>query len=185
MQYCHCVFFIFCTLSKLKKVGAHQCSLLSNSFCGCASVLQISRPQFLYSNNFSEFISYLLTSNFFCLSYKFVMKFSLSITCVSSFFCFLGVDTGSSHSGKILSLLESVNLSSDSCRYSERFYCSVSTQSAMLRSPHWAFLSWNVQSVNVTLWMVHCIYHYNFWCFPAHNFQFIFCSFKSSSTTSH
>ena len=136
--------------------------------------------QIIFQN--SSPISSLLT---FFLSYKFVMKFSLSVTCVSSFFCFLAVDTGPSHSGKILSLLESVNLSSDSCRYSERFYCSVSTQSAMLRSPRWPFLSWNVKSVNVTLWMVHCIYHHNFWCFPAHNFQFIFCSFKSSSTTSH
>ena len=75
---------------------------------------------------------------FFCFSYKFTMKmFFFPLGFLSSFFCFLAVHTGPSYSGKPPSLLEDLNnLSSDWSRYRERSCSLVSTQSAMLRSPH-------------------------------------------------
>ena len=73
-------------------------------------VLQILIPLFLSSNNFAYPSPSLLTSNFFCFSYRFTMHlFFFPLLVFFSFFCFLSVHTGTWYCGKILLLLENIN----------------------------------------------------------------------------
>ena len=116
----------------------------------------------------------LLTSDFFCSSCKFTMELFIFPLFVSFFlFLFLSYKYRSFYCGKILSFLGNLNnLSSDLSKYRERFCSSVSTQESLSN-----FHSCNVQSLSVTLWVVHSIHHHYLSCLPVHNFQFIFCPF--------
>ena len=88
-------------------------------------MLQLSSPLSLSSNN----LSYLIHPHDSSLLAFSVCLINLPWSCfsfhwlrLSSFFCFLAVDTGPSYCDKILSLLENLNnLSSDWSRYRERF----------------------------------------------------------------
>ena len=103
--------------------------------------------------------------------------FSFHCLCLSSFFCFLVVDTGSSYCGKILSLLENLNsLSSNSSSYGEKFCFSVSTQPAMLRIPcPFLILGMHIPSLSLCGWYI---------LFTVIIF-FVFLSITSSSSFVH
>ena len=140
-------------------------------------MLLISIPLFLSSDNFSWSILCLLTSDFFCLSYKFTMElFSLHCLYFSSFL-FLSCRYWYFILCKILSLLENFNnLYPEWCRYREilffSFYAVCNAQESSF-----TFHSLNVQSVSVTLWIAHSIHCHYLSCLPVRNYQFIFCPF--------
>ena len=120
-------------------------------------MLLISIPLFLSSDNFSWSILCLLTSDFFCLSYKFTMElFSLHCLYFSSFL-FLSCRYWYFILCKILSLLENFNNLYQSDVDIERFCSSVFMQSAMLRSPRSPSILW-MYSLSVSLCGLHILF---------------------------